>query len=292
MLFHTNIFGIVGCENNEEISENSLIIWDDSIGEPKNKLETGQKILNLKLKMDKIIVICFSKILIYNLKNFQYIRKIVTNENPKGLIGINFDNEKTIIVYLTEKEDNSLTIEDLNSPNSTKTLKPHNHKISNITLSHKGLLLATVSEEGRTIRIYDTHDGKLLQELHRGKNIADIKCISIDLKTHFIAASSDRCTIHIWSLRTAIQAIKKENKIAITEEECKIENEGAGFFGKFLSGGGERSFIKIEIKEPYSTFHFGSENSIIIITATGKYCKCVMDLEKKSWQITEEKQLT
>lgn len=58
-----------------------------------------------------------------------------------------------------------------------------------------------------------------MQELNRGQEKADIKCISIDFKNQFVAASSERGTIHIWSLAQSIEKIKKSGKIAIMEEE-------------------------------------------------------------------------
>ena len=92
-------------------------------------------------------------------------------------------------------------------------------------------MLATASEEGRKIRIFETEKGDNLQELNRGNEKADIKYISIDFKNQFIAASSERGTIHIWSLSQSIEKIKKSGKILLVEEDknTRISNVGSVF---------------------------------------------------------------
>ena len=162
-------------------------------------------------------------------------------------------------------------------------------------MSYNGLLLATASEEGKKIRIFETEKGENLQELNRGKEKADIKYISIDFKNQFIAASSERGTIHIWSLSQSIEKIKKSGKILMLEEEKnnKISNTGS-YFG-FIGMGyfkNEWSFAQVRLEEPYSVFHFGTENILIIITSTGKYYKARIDLQKGGeCQVLDEAQL-
>ena len=51
----------------------------------------------------------------------------------------------------------------------------------------------------------------------------------------------------------------------------------------FLGGGffdNEWSFAQVRLEEPYSIFHFGLDNSLIIITSSGKYYKAEIDLTK------------
>ena len=60
----------------------------------------------------------------------------------------------------------------------------------------------------------------------------------------------------------------------------------------FLGGGffdNEWSFAQVRLEEPYSIFHFGLDNSLIIITSSGKYYKAKIDLAKGGdCQILEE----
>ena len=297
MLFKTNLFGIVGSDKNPDYKQNQVIMWDDSKKKILAKYSFKEKVLNLKLRRDKIIVVCKNKIHFFNIKNFDFIGNVETGTNPLGLIGINYTNENPIIVYPSNDEDKSkgqLTLKHLDGINNLY-INAHNHNISYITLSYNGLILATASEEGKKIRIFETEKGENLQELNRGKDKAEIKYIALDFKNQFIAASSERGTVHIWSLSQSIEKIKKSGKVLMVEEEKnnKITNTGS-YFG-FIGMGyfkNEWSFAQVRLEEPYSIFHFGSENILIIITSTGKYYKARIDLQKGGeCQVLEEIQL-
>ena len=235
MLFKTNIFGIVGSENNPDYKQNKVLIWDDSTKKILCRMTLKEKVLNLKLRRDRIIIVSNTKINIfhYSTSGFQLVCSLETGPNPLGLIGINYTQEKAIIVYPSNEEDKKkgqITVHHFIQGNNIY-INAHNHNVSYIVLSYNGLLLATSSEEGKKIRIFETETGEYLQELNRGKEKADIKCISIDFKNQFIAASSERGTIHIWSLYQSIEKIKKSGKIILNEEDNnnKVSNIGSMF---------------------------------------------------------------
>lgn len=300
MLYKTNIFGIVGSENNKEYNQNIVLIWDDFGEQILYKIPLNEKVLNLKLRRDKVFIVTKNKIYILNPNNEYNISGIIeTGPNPNGLIAINYTEDNLIVVYPSSDEDKDkgeLTIKNLNN-NDVKYLFPHNHKIAYLALSYNGLLLATASEDGKKIRIFDTENLEKLQELNRGKEKADIKYISIDFKNQFLAASSERGTIHIWSLSQSLDKLRKSGKLKTIEggnNENKISNAGSVFsvLPSFLGGGffdNEWSFAQVRLEEPYSIFHFGLDNSLIIITSSGKYYKAKIDLKKGGdCQIMEE----
>ena len=303
MLFKTNIFGIIGSDNNPDYKQNQVLIWDDLNKKilAKFTVKEKEKVLNLKLRRDKIIIVTKIKIYVFNAKDFQTIDIIETGLNPLGLIGINYTKEKPIIVYPSndnDKDKGQLTLKHFDESKNIY-INAHNHNVSYIAVSYNGLLLATASEEGKKIRIFETEKGDNLQELNRGNEKADIKYISIDFKNQFIAASSERGTIHIWSLSQSIEKIKKSGKILLVEEEknTKISNVGSVFsiLPNFLGVGylkNEWSFAQVRLEGPYSIFHFGAENILVIITSTGKYYKARIDLQKGGdCQILAEVQL-
>ena len=297
MLYKTNIFGIVGSDNNPDYKQNIVIIWDDLNKKILAKFTFKEKILNLKLRKDKIVIVSRSKIFIYNINDFQNISNIETGDNPLGLIGISYSKKYGIIVYPScdnDKDKGQLTIYHFDGKNNIY-INPHNHIVSYISLSYNGFLLATASEQGKKIRIFETITGENLQELNRGKEKADIKYISIDSKKQLIAVSSERGTIEIWSLSQSIEKIKNSEKIKksginldeLDEEEKnnKISNVGSVFkiIPSFLGGGyfkNEWSFAQVKLEEPYSIFHFGEENHLVIITSTGNYYMAKIDLQK------------
>jgi WD40 repeat protein len=71
-------------------------------------------------------------------------------------------------------------------------------------LNNEGNLLATASDKGTLIRIFDTETTTNLQELRRGTDTAEIYCIVFDPASKFVACSSDKGTVHIFNIKSEI----------------------------------------------------------------------------------------
>ena len=151
---------------------------------------------------------------------------------------------------------------------------------------------------GTIIRIFEINTGNLVQEVRRGKEKAQIRCICFEQNNKFIAASSSRGTVHIWSLSTASKNLKKKHSEVIDnknnnefgekqeDEEVKTIENKKSFLnvlpnilgGEFFNS--EWSFAQVRIKEPKSICTFGNDNTIIIVCSNGKYYKAKIPLEK------------
>ncbi len=76
------------------------------------------------------------------------------------------------------------------------------------------------------IRIFRAEDGSFLQELRRGAEKAEIYSLAFDSVSKFVACSSDRGTVHIFSLTTAHKKLKenyKEDENVVKEQEEIVE---------------------------------------------------------------------
>ena len=69
-----------------------------------------------------------------------------------------------------------------------------------MALNYSGTLLATASDKGTLIRLFSTEDGSALQEVRRGSDKAEIFSIAFDKFSKWIACSSDKGTIHIFTV--------------------------------------------------------------------------------------------
>ena len=285
MLYRTNILALVGSDNNMNNKRSKLIIWDDHQKKSLSELKFNQNIMNVKLRKDKIIVVCRDKIFVFNLATFKNMDIIETGDNSHGIVGVSFDKDQTILAY-PDKAKGHIRIKNYEK-NSAFGIQAHENNIAYIAVSYDGNLVATASEQGTLIRIFTTETGEKLQEVRRGKDKADIKhiCFSPDYK--LLAASSSKGTIHIWSLA---QTLKKLNKSVDTEIENKTS--GLKWLPGFLGGdffNSEWSFAQVRITDHRSICSFGNDNCIIVVTTNGKYYKAQIDMEKGGdCQIIEE----
>ena len=245
-----------------------------------------------KLRKDKIIVVCRDKIYVFNLSTFKNMDIIETGDNAHGIVGVSYDPEQTLLAY-PDKKKGQVRIKNYEK-SSVFYINAHENNIAYIVLSFDGSLLATASEKGTLIRIFNTENGNLLQEVRRGIDKADIKYICFEPSYKFIAASSNKGTIHIWSLANTLKSL---NKTSEDDSSNKIDNKTSGlkWLPNFLGGeffSSEWSFAQVRITDPRSICCFGADNTIIIVSTEGKYYKAQIDMEKGGdCKIIQEEQL-
>ena len=292
MLYRTNILALVGSDNNMDYKRSKVIIWDDHQKKSLSELKFNQNVMNVKLRKDKIIVVCRDKIYVFNLTTFQNMDIIETGDNAHGLVGISYDQNQTVLAYPDKKKGN-VRIKNYEK-SIVFSIKAHDNNIAYIASSFDGSLIATASDVGTLIRIFSSENGNLLQELRRGKDKADIKYICFEPNYKFIAASSNKGTIHIWSLGKTLKAL---NKIPENNENEGVENKTSILKGlpNFLGGEffkSEWSFAQVRLTDHRSICCFGAENNIIVVSTEGKYYKAEIDMEKGGdCKIIQEEQL-
>jgi len=81
------------------------------------------------------------------------------------------------------------------------TKKAHSTPLSALEINQKGDLIATASEKGTLIRLFNSKDGSLVQELRRGTENHQIFCIAFSFESEWLACTSDSGTCHIFSLK-------------------------------------------------------------------------------------------
>lgn len=98
------------------------------------------------------------------------------------------------------------------------TICCHESDINFLSLNSEGNLIATASDnvisnvkKGNMIRIFLTLNGEYLKELKRGSEKAEISSLCFDWNSKYLACSSDRGTIHIFSLYKVVEKLR-DNK--------------------------------------------------------------------------------
>lgn len=144
------------------------------------------------------------------------IEKLDTIENPNGSCAIAHDPKCLLFAY-PDITKGQVRIKDFEEEDSKKSIviKGHENCIAIMEFNYDGSFLATTSEKGTLIRIYNTTDGSLIQELRRGSEKADIYSIGFDLQSNYIIVASDRGTVHLFAISKGVinpSSAKKEIK--------------------------------------------------------------------------------
>lgn len=307
MLYRTNALALIGGGENPKFNPKKLIIWDDSQNRIASEIKFFSVLRNVKLKKNKIYAICDKNIYIFDLKTFENIEIINTRENSKGLFAISSDPNKEIIAYIekADKENKQnynkyyVTIKNYNKETAIQILVQED-VVSYISLNNDGTLLASSNEKGTLINIHSCTSGNLLAQFYRGKEKAEINYICFDKFSNFLAVSSDRGTIHIWSLGDVLEKLKViEKDNVIKNESIKINNEkneenkintndeedekkiNLEFTlpknKKVMFKQTEKSFAQIRINPNKSICCFQKNNIIIVITYDGMYYQAQLD---------------
>ncbi|XP_020086310.1 autophagy-related protein 18c-like [Ananas comosus] len=298
MLFRCNILALVGGGANPQYPPTKVMIWDDHQSRCIGEFAFRSDIRAAKLRRDCIVVVLEHKIYVYRFKDLKLLHQIETLANPKGLCCLSY-HSNTSVLACPGLHRGQVRVEHFGLK-VTKFISAHDSHIACITLTMDGLLLATASTKGTLIRIFNTMDGTRLQEVRRGLDRADIYSIALSPNVQWLAVSSDKGTVHIFSLRVRVAGEDASDQHGAAQVPAGIThqtssssldalispNTGAnpssslsfmrGVLPKYFSS--EWSFAQFHLPEGtrYITA-FGAQNTVIIIGMDGSFYKCNFD---------------
>ena len=139
----------------------------------------------------------------FMLRDLSKFFQIKTCENPRGafaiashegVLSVASPNIQVGTVHFTRFKEGRVI--DGERP---LVISAHNGAITCLTLNRDGSLLATTSEKGTLIRLFNTQSGEKISEVRRGSDTALIKHLSFEWDTgSYLACCSDKSTIHIF----------------------------------------------------------------------------------------------
>lgn len=299
MLNKSNIFCLVGGGSSPMFSPNKLIIWDDKKLKVIFEIRFVSFILNCHLKEKCIFVICADTISLIDMKTLKIISTINTINNPRGISTISSEPDKYVfsfpdltkgqinLVFFPEIENNnSIIIFNNNEKEEDKEdkekkslfdkrikIKAHESNICSICLNNNGTKLATSSDRGTIVRVFETSKGEMINEFRRGSGDAIIYSISFSFDDNFLGLTSDHGTAHIFNLN-------KENQIENNNKNNVVNYINQNYLGDISKKIGidtlfslESSFAQFKIPHKEKTFiTFSKENnSIFVIDKNSNY---------------------
>ncbi|KAG6518122.1 hypothetical protein ZIOFF_021524 [Zingiber officinale] len=215
MFFRSNILALVGSGSNTQYPPNKVVIWDDHQSRCIGEFTYRSDVRGVKLRRDRIVIVLEHKIYVYDFTDLKLLHQIETLSNPKGLCCLSHHSSTSVLAY-PGLHRGDVRVEHFGLK-MTKSFSAHDSQISCMTLTLDGLLLATASTKGTLIRIFNTMDGTQLQEVRRGLDRAEIYSIALSPNVQWLVVSSDKGTIHVFSLRVRVAGEDASTQLAYAQ---------------------------------------------------------------------------
>ncbi|PIA46168.1 hypothetical protein AQUCO_01600437v1 [Aquilegia coerulea] len=290
MLFRCNILALVGGGLNPHYPPNKVMIWDDHQSRCIGEFSFRSQVRAVKLRRDRIVVVLEHKVYVYNFMDLRLLHQIETLANPRGLCCLSH-HSNTFVLACPGLHRGQIRVEHFGLK-MTKFITAHDSQISCFTLTTDGLLLATASTKGTLIRIFNTMDGTRLQEVRRGVDKAEIYSLALSPNVQWLAVSSDKGTVHIFSLRVRVVGEDSSINSSTTQGPALLQQSSSSSLDALISPtmganpGSSLSFMKgvlpkyFSSKWSFAQFHlpetvrfvaaFGSQNTVIIVGMDGR----------------------
>ena len=130
-----------------------------------------------------------------------------------------------------------------------------------MTVNLSGTLIATASEKGTLVRVFDTEVGCLVHEFRRGSQVANIYSINFNSTASLLCVSSDHGTIHLFALDDS----KKNRKSSIAESLT--------FLPKYFSSKWSFCKFNVPVKGRFICAFGTDVNTVVVVSFDGTYCK-------------------
>jgi WD repeat-containing protein 45 len=190
MLYQTNYLALV-----LKSAPYKVLLWDDSLRQKPHEVWSRFEILNVLLRRDILAVVSEYKIYIYEFGSFAVLMHMETFSNPKGVAVVTTEKPWVIATLGNTKGVIKLQWEDA----TTFEIAAHSHGISNLAIC--GNLVASASETGTVIKVFDIKSGNLMYSLRRGTTSCKISCLNFRSDSKFlVAASAGSNTVHVFKL--------------------------------------------------------------------------------------------
>ncbi|KAI6684918.1 hypothetical protein NL676_030831 [Syzygium grande] len=281
MLFRCNILALVGSGSNALYPVNKVMIWDDHQSRCIGELSFRSEVKSVKLRRDRIVVILLQKIYVYNFADLKLLHQIETIANPKGLCMVSQSSGQMVLVC-PGLQKGQVRVEHYASKR-TKFIMAHGSRIAAFALSQDGRLLATASSKGTLVRVFNTLDGSLLQEVRRGADRAEIYSLAFSSTAQWLAVSSDKGTVHVFSLKADLGTLNNDRL------QNTSENHGSpssmisslsfmkGVLPRYFSS--EWSVAQFRLHEglQYVVAFGHQKNTVLILGMDGSFYRCQFD---------------
>eukprot|EP01016_Furgasonia_blochmanni_P024771 TRINITY_DN2672_c0_g1_i10.p1 TRINITY_DN2672_c0_g1~~TRINITY_DN2672_c0_g1_i10.p1 ORF type:complete len:296 (-),score=64.26 TRINITY_DN2672_c0_g1_i10:289-1176(-) len=265
----TNLLVLVGGGEKPAFPKNKAVIWDDASEKVVGEIILREEIRGLRVKLDRMLIVTEGKVFYYNTSDLKLLEFFQTAENSKGLCSINSGSKNNVYAFPDTEKGRIMVI--LTDENRTCSINAHVSDLGIFELNPDGTILATVSDKGNLIKIFNLASGLLVQNLRRGSEYANIHCLTFDPYSNWLSLMSDNGTMHVFHL-THEKTDEKESKNP--RSNFAFMSFAISYFKHDLS------FAQYRVHDVTSSVVFTKEaDKLAIVGQEGDYQVVTMNLE-------------
>jgi len=197
MLFRCNILALVGGGKKPCWPPDTVQIWDDhQSGRVIKELKHPDPVRAVRLQRDRIYCATESVVYVYSFQELSRQHNYDTADNPMGIFAV----APTFLVCPAGKGQTGIVRIENHKEDLGGFIKAHDSSVAMISLNADGTYMATASEKGTLIRVFDTTSHKMVREFRRGSEKAAVYSLCFSPDSKFLAACSSHGTVHVFSL--------------------------------------------------------------------------------------------
>ncbi|KAL5530414.1 HSV2 [Sanghuangporus sanghuang] len=212
---------------------NKVVVWDDARGRAVAELEFRERVRGLAVRRGWLVVALRRRVVAFEVD--EEIRRVMewdTCDNQRGLVAISTTAHATLLAIAGRQTGHVQLIHlppcrppapTPNAPSSPPRPPPrpvkhpasiiaaHTTALTTLTVLPSGRLLATTSSRGTLVRVWDAQTGRLVRELRRGSDKAEIFGVAFRPDEQDLCCWSDKGTVHVFSLATGAASSNRQS---------------------------------------------------------------------------------
>ncbi|CUA69340.1 SVP1-like protein 2 [Candida glabrata CBS 138] [Rhizoctonia solani] len=224
---------------------NKVILWDSVTQREVAELEFKERVCGLVTRRNWLVVALKRRVVAFEVNDHVERRgEWETAENERGLMAIATAPDSTMLAIPGRQPGHVQLIQlppcphpPLPNPPPNTTPKPkvprapsgpdippplttqpgaiivaHESKLAALSLTASGRLLATASQRGTLVRVWDTRSRARIRELRRGTDRADIYGVAFRGDEQEVCVWSDKGTVHVFKLAKQGEEVGVKNR--------------------------------------------------------------------------------
>ena len=209
MLFQCQLLGLVGGGKRPFAPPGTLTVWDDARRAPAGEVSQRSPIRAVRMHRTLVAVATEYHVTAYALEDMRPVLELDTAHCPRALLALSLSDgggEGAVLACAGLRAGQASLTALSAAPGGTgprartRFITAHRSGLGALALTVDGARLATASERGTLVRVFDCASGECLAELRRGTEPAAIHSLTFSRTGTWLALSSSTLTVHVFDV--------------------------------------------------------------------------------------------